>query len=159
MGKEKKKSKDDLATKENIVKSWVTFLIVTLFFVIIFRGAWWILFPIIGVFIHAIEQTASYYTDNVKCPNCEKIVDEGANFCRQCGTQVVTNCPKCEASISGTGQFCDECGEKLYAEPRQQIQAPDQGTQREIGGLHFCPACGIQMAEGTQICPDCGFTQ
>ena len=85
MTKNKAKKPDELVTLENVKKSWVSFVIVTLFFSLIFRTSWWIIFPIVGTLIAAIEKTSAYFTMNAKCPACKSILDEGTMFCRNCG--------------------------------------------------------------------------
>ncbi len=168
MGEKKTKSADDLITLEKIKKRWVSFIIVTVFFSLLFGSAWWILFPIVGSLVSAIQSTVTYYTINTKCPNCKSILDEGALFCRNCGIQVMQKCPQCNTPIKG-GAYCDKCGTPAAALPASLPlnQAPSQNVQPAQGPLsvdapknmrRFCPACGAPVDAHITICGNCGFT-
>ena len=50
--------------------------------------------------------------DEIKCPNCGKIVKKG-KFCAECGYKFIKTCPKCGAEIQNGAKFCFECGTKL----------------------------------------------
>ena len=60
--------------------------------------------------------------DNVlHCPQCNSIISEGDNFCKNCGYQIQNEkinekpnfCPKCGAEIEGKYKFCIKCGEPI----------------------------------------------
>lgn len=167
MGEKKSKKADELVTLENIKKSWISFVIVTLFFSLIFRSAWWIVFPIVGTLIAAIQKTVAYYTTNAKCPNCKSILDEGAQFCRNCGIQVMQKCPKCNTPIK-SGAYCDKCGTPAAvpasSQPNQIVgqnaqAAPNaQSVNAPNNQRRFCPACGAPVDANMTICGNCGFT-
>ena len=46
------------------------------------------------------------------CSNCGTKLQEGFEFCPECGHKFASVCPKCGAEVKG-GKFCLECGEKL----------------------------------------------
>jgi serine/threonine protein kinase len=51
-----------------------------------------------------------------KCPQCQKPVDAGDQFCMYCGVQLVAQvrrCPKCGAFPDQTDRYCIFCGETL----------------------------------------------
>lgn len=50
--------------------------------------------------------------DEIKCPNCGKIVKKG-KFCAECGYKFIKTCPKCGAEVQDGAKFCFECGTKL----------------------------------------------
>jgi serine/threonine protein kinase len=55
-----------------------------------------------------------------KCPQCQKPVDAGDQFCMHCGVQLVSEvrrCPKCGAFPELTDRYCIFCGETLIPQP------------------------------------------
>lgn len=57
------------------------------------------------------------------CPTCGKQLEDGSQFCDNCGTQLamapaagLVFCPNCGAQNSGESSFCQSCGAPLYAE-------------------------------------------
>lgn len=46
------------------------------------------------------------------CDNCGAEISEGAEFCEECGTRVMTNssCPNCGYVYKRLGKFCPKCG-------------------------------------------------
>jgi len=52
----------------------------------------------------------------LKCPQCQKPVDVGDQFCMYCGVQLVAEvrrCPKCGAYPDQSDRYCIFCGESL----------------------------------------------
>jgi len=52
----------------------------------------------------------------LKCPQCQKPVDAGDQFCMYCGIQLVAQvrrCPKCGAYPDQSDRYCIFCGESL----------------------------------------------
>ncbi|MGD0057244.1 MAG: zinc ribbon domain-containing protein [Methanomassiliicoccales archaeon] len=49
------------------------------------------------------------------CGSCGQSIDEGDNFCRKCGAEVVRvpKCPSCELEVDESDAFCRRCGSKL----------------------------------------------
>ena len=82
------------------------------------------------------------------CSNCGAPLEEGAQFCTECGTRVCATqrqCPYCGAAIDDDSQFCSECGAKLDGVPADiphvqtsvAVQQPQQSvtefTQTQSG--------------------------
>ena len=70
-----------------------------------------------------------------KCPECGAEVQDGVNFCPNCGHKMVATCPKCGGEIIPGAKFCPNCGEKL---------------------TKVCSNCGHELAPGAKFCPECG---
>lgn len=51
----------------------------------------------------------------VKCPKCNKELNEGTNFCDSCGTQIPKTivCATCGQSVNSEYAFCQNCGASL----------------------------------------------
>jgi serine/threonine protein kinase len=55
-------------------------------------------------------------TSTVKCPQCQKPIEAGDQFCMYCGVQLVAEvrrCPKCGAFPDLSDRYCIFCGESL----------------------------------------------
>ena len=82
------------------------------------------------------------------CPNCEKIVDDNAVFCGECGTRMEPVpepdeeslvCKLCGAKNPRGKKFCSICGQSLI-----EISCPECGTKLPADAL-FCGECGTQL--------------
>jgi class 3 adenylate cyclase/tetratricopeptide (TPR) repeat protein len=51
----------------------------------------------------------------MNCPNCMATVDQGAKFCRQCGSPVGMACPSCGAPNPPNSKYCGDCGGRMTA--------------------------------------------
>ena len=59
--------------------------------------------------------------NGLQCPQCNSIIPEGDNFCKNCGYQIQNEetsikpnfCPKCSTEIEGKYKFCIKCGEPV----------------------------------------------
>ena len=49
----------------------------------------------------------------MRCPECQAINKEGANFCGGCGNKLSLICPKCNSENSPENKFCNDCGQNL----------------------------------------------
>jgi class 3 adenylate cyclase/tetratricopeptide (TPR) repeat protein len=49
----------------------------------------------------------------VVCSSCSAENKQGAKFCRECGTPLVSRCPECGEPCEAGQRFCDECGASL----------------------------------------------
>ncbi len=47
------------------------------------------------------------------CPRCGAENREDAQFCRECGTRLISVCPNCGAAVEPASKFCDTCGTAL----------------------------------------------
>ena len=56
------------------------------------------------------------------CPNCGKELEEGTQFCDNCGTKIVETvfCPNCGEQTSTEFPFCPKCGALLREEPKEE---------------------------------------
>ncbi len=82
------------------------------------------------------------------CPNCEKIVEDNAVFCGECGTRMEPVpepdeeslvCKLCGAKNPRGKKFCSICGQLLI-----EISCPECGTKLPVDAL-FCGECGTQL--------------
>lgn len=51
--------------------------------------------------------------DTLKCQSCGAAVNDGQNFCGECGAQLNTLCPGCNTSNPPHYNFCGNCGRNL----------------------------------------------
>jgi len=56
----------------------------------------------------------------MRCPECQAINKEGANFCGGCGNKLSLICPKCNSENSPENKFCNDCGQNL-AQPVKAV--------------------------------------
>jgi RNA polymerase subunit RPABC4/transcription elongation factor Spt4 len=82
------------------------------------------------------------------CPQCGRLVTEGASFCPSCGARVPAGapealvCPQCRSASPLGTKFCPDCGGVL----------PVSGQEKTV----TCPSCRAAMPEGTKFCQECG---
>ncbi len=77
-------------------------------------------------------------TNQLTCPYCSAVVDEGTVFCGSCGKKIKRNCPQCSAELNTSDVFCPNCGIQLNenntvvsfaaAEPQQGIDFNDDSS-------------------------------
>ncbi len=80
----------------------------------------------------------------MNCPTCKATVDQGAKFCRQCGSPIGIKCPTCGAPNPPGSKYCGDCGGRMTAmkndrprvsEPLADTPAPGmvrQGERRHV---------------------------
>ena len=75
-----------------------------------------------------------------KCENCGKELNEGVDFCEQCGEPVVQKkrCEKCKAELPEDTAFCIKCG------------TPTEKPKT------LCTQCGAELPEEADFCGKCG---
>lgn len=77
-----------------------------------------------GILPFQITLTASYIgvqnnplseNPNAKyiCPKCNRLFEEEAHFCEQCGSAVLKRCEICGAAVEPNDSFCGNCGNPL----------------------------------------------
>ena len=83
-------------------------------------------------------QAPAEKSGTVKCSKCGHENPEGAKFCLECGSEIVSGikCPKCGHMNPDGAKFCLECGSKL-------------------GGM-VCPNCGAELKPDAKFCMNCG---
>lgn len=66
------------------------------------------------------DSTRKAFSDTVKtvkggdvCPNCGKVLSDGAKFCDNCGQPAGKQCAFCGARNDSDSNFCSSCGKKL----------------------------------------------
>lgn len=104
------------------------------------------------------------------CTQCGAQLEEGANFCHNCGTQcepeiqeeaedlngaefegeTVVYCPNCGASLFPDDAFCNQCGapvSKLHSE-KEEDRCPECNTEYQPGA-QFCSTCGTPLGQAS----------
>lgn len=77
-----------------------------------------------------------------RCPDCGEMVDDGAEFCPNCGSHLDTNaCPNCGESLDGDEAFCPGCGTEL-----SDTDACHECGADLDGDEAFCPSCGADLS-------------
>lgn len=152
----KEKPQESETPFSKMMGAWTGFAIVTVIMIVLFRTAWWIIFPIIGSFSGAVKETQKYYSLKVKCPNCGETLTPGTRFCSHCGITIPTECPNCHKPVKGGLKFCAECGAPLFS---AQIRG-DSGEGGQEPGVtkKFCGSCGSEINPGQIKCPTCGLS-
>ena len=74
-----------------------------------------------------------------KCENCGKELNEGVDFCNECGTSVQKErCVQCGTELPVGAAFCPKCG--------NPVKEPEV----------YCTQCGIELPKGADFCVKCG---
>lgn len=99
-----------------------------------------------------------------KCPNCGADVQNGSQFCNNCGTRMPPasmktapkaglTCPTCGAAVAEGNLFCNNCGTKLAPAPAP-APAPEEPAVEE--SKRSCPNCGTELEADAEFCFNCG---
>lgn len=88
----------------------------------------------------------------MNCKKCGSPVNDGAKFCRECGSEIVfetealegNTCPECGNLLEENALFCNNCGHKLS----------EEYVQTDIGNR--CPHCNSPLKDGALFCGECG---
>lgn len=101
-----------------------------------------------------------------KCPNCGADVQNGSQFCNNCGTRMPPasmktapkaglTCPTCGAAVAEGNLFCNNCGTKLAPTPAPApAPAPAEPAIEEL--KRSCPNCGTELESDAAFCFNCG---
>ena len=92
-----------------------------------------------------------------KCPNCGADVQNGSQFCNNCGTRMPPasmktapkaglTCPTCGAALAEGNLFCNNCGTRIP--PASMKTAPKAGLT--------CATCGTELESDAAFCFNCG---
>jgi len=71
----------------------------------------------------------------MECSRCGTHNREGAQFCRNCGAQLIQTCPNCGAGTEPGSRFCDSCGAALItasAAPPARFASPHAYTPKHL---------------------------
>ena len=142
--------------------AWTGFLIVTVIMILLFRAAWWIIFPIIGSFSGAVKETQKFLASKVKCPNCGAALAVGTPFCGQCGVTLPKECLQCHKPIKAGLKYCAECGAPLFSSPNitsASITPQNLYSQDLEASPIYCKSCGSEISLGQNKCPTCGASK
>ena len=99
-----------------------------------------------------------------KCPNCGADVQNGSQFCNNCGTRMPPasmktapkaglTCPTCGTELESDAAFCFTCGTKLAPTPAP-APAPAEPAVEEL--KRSCPNCGTELESDAAFCFNCG---
>lgn len=95
----------------------------------------------------------------VICQNCGTELEDGAKFCKNCGSQIIEKqdenkedtkfkiCDNCGFKMDEDIKFCPKCGSKVT-----EKQDADSTAQE----FKFCANCGFKMDKNNKFCPNCG---
>ena len=101
-----------------------------------------------------------------KCPNCGADVQNGSQFCNNCGTRMPPasmktapkaglTCPTCGTELESNAAFCFNCGTKLAPTPAPApAPAPAEPAVDEL--KRSCPNCGTELESDAAFCFNCG---
>ena len=101
-----------------------------------------------------------------KCPNCGADVQNGSQFCNNCGTRMPPasmktapkaglTCPTCGTELESNAAFCFNCGTKLAPTPAPApAPAPAEPAVEEL--KRSCPNCGTELETDAAFCFNCG---
>ncbi len=162
-------------TKEQVVQSWIGFVVVSIIFGGIF--SWWLFsgnwiswFIPAMVFVGAISTTLTYVSQGLlRCPHCGTELRDRVLHCPACGAEILAQCPKCASTVAWGERFCKNCGETLVrpqgtaaqpaGQPFQEAAAPGAvpGVTPSSQPEHkLCGLCGEPANPGTKYCFRCG---
>ena len=79
----------------------------------------------------------------MKCFKCGNIINDGIQYCPECGCRIEQNCKNCGAILSDKDKFCPTCGQKRIIEPKNteeqymedQEEVPSSFMDRIINSL------------------------
>jgi rRNA maturation endonuclease Nob1 len=157
--------KKDQSPSQNLAGVWSGFVSTTVIFMLLgaflFEWAWWVFFVPCMTLVGAVTTTINYYTTDTKpCITCGSRLEKNAQFCRACGTKILTECPHCNAKVPNkTSRFCEKCGKSLVIPQsgEAQITTEQNVQQPPVQRFIYCPACGSRVEVGSTVCPSCGM--
>ena len=95
------------------------------------------------------------------CPRCNIPVSIYAEYCRNCGLELIKKCPNCDKFLNPKLNYCRNCGytfeflQKVTETPQYVIvEKGDPAPSKP----NFCPTCGssLKNAENLRYCEFCG---
>lgn len=95
------------------------------------------------------------------CPRCNIPISIYAEYCRNCGLELIKKCPNCNKFLNPKLNYCRNCGYTF--EFFQKVTETPQYVVVEKGDPapakpNFCPTCGssLKNAENLRFCEYCG---
>ncbi|TFG19593.1 MAG: hypothetical protein EU533_06640 [Promethearchaeota archaeon] len=117
-----------------------------------------IVLPVIGIVINKIAGPAPRV-----CPRCNFPVSDYADYCKNCGMELLIRCPNCNRLQRAEQFACKKCGSPLAktisaAKPAEQDYIIIQEGAKIPEKPNFCPTCGssLKNAENLRFCEHCG---
>ncbi|WP_458405433.1 zinc-ribbon domain-containing protein [Methanobrevibacter sp.] len=88
----------------------------------------------------------------VTCKDCGCEMEDGAKFCKNCGSEII---PEVEESEDNTAKVCPNCGSEVNDGVKF---CPDCGSEIEVeeNQPKFCTNCGFELNDSLKFCPECG---
>ncbi|MHA1456422.1 MAG: double zinc ribbon domain-containing protein [Promethearchaeota archaeon] len=96
-----------------------------------------------------------------RCQRCNYPVGDYAEFCKNCGLELLTRCPNCDRLQRTENFACKNCRTPLTAPPKEKIKQDyiiiQEGTKLPEKS-NFCPTCGssLKETENLRFCEFCG---
>ncbi|MHA1670090.1 MAG: double zinc ribbon domain-containing protein [Promethearchaeota archaeon] len=115
-----------------------------------------IILPILFLIIYRIAGPSQK-----RCQRCNFPVSDYAEFCKNCGLELLIRCPNCDRLQRTENFACKFCRTPLTAKPREE-DTQDYIIIQEGGILpenaNFCPTCGSNLkgTENLRFCEFCG---
>jgi len=99
----------------------------------------WIDSSHIGLKVIDIETFQKKGVKGIECPNCDKLQNDNAIFCKDCGAEIspkelvtIAYCDKCESEYDESYQFCEKDGNALVYKDREIDGNTDIETDSSI---------------------------
>lgn len=128
----------------------------TMFNILIGIFVFIIILPILWLIINRISGPSQK-----KCQRCNFPVSDYADFCKNCGLELLIRCPNCDRLQRTENFACKHCRTPLNLPPeekdkRDYVIIQEGATLPEYA--NFCPACGsnLKETENLRFCEYCG---
>jgi hypothetical protein len=115
-----------------------------------------IILPILWLIIYRISGPSQK-----KCQRCNYPISDYAEYCKNCGLELLTRCPNCDRLQRTENFACKHCRTPLNAPPeekdkRDYVIIQEGATLPEYA--NFCPTCGsnLKETENLRFCEFCG---
>jgi len=140
-------------------------LIATILFItasLLFQINLWVLFPLFFLFIALYQITSHYFWDVQKfCPRCHAPITIYAEFCKNCGLNLIHKCPSCGRYFKSGMLYCANCGYKSEYLEQPKAEFPYQIMEKGMvppEKANFCPTCGVKLPveQNLNYCETCG---
>jgi len=115
-----------------------------------------IILPLLWLIINRISGPSQK-----RCQRCNYPVSDYAEYCKNCGLDLLIRCPNCD-KLQRTENFaCKNCRTPLTSPPREKDTQDYIVIQEGAplpGRANFCPKCGSSLkdTENLRFCEFCG---